>query len=60
MASSAPQPNHLIIGREGITLDGVQLLVEAGGVDITGYDSGPNDMTRVHLTLLAPKVTISR
>lgn len=57
--SSTPTPNHIRIYRDNdgkhVTLDGHELLIE--GISIDGVEN-PNELTKVHLTLIGPKVTI--
>ena len=57
--SSTPTPNHIRIYRDDagkhVTLDGHELLLDE--ISIEGIEN-PHEITRVHLTLIAPKVTI--
>lgn len=54
-------PNHIHIYRDDagkhVTLDGHELLLAEDGILIDGAES-PNEITRVHLTLIGPKVTV--
>lgn len=55
-------PNHIRIYRDRagkhVTLDGHELLLDNdNGIFIDGADN-PNDVTKVHLTLTCPKVTV--
>lgn len=54
-------PNHVRIYRDAagkhITLDGYELLLAEDGIFIDGAESY-DEITKVQLTLLAPKVTI--
>lgn len=55
---TTPDPNHVHIDRNKVLLDGHELLLKEDGILITGYDS-PNELIEVHLTLVAPRVTMS-
>ncbi|WP_312811084.1 hypothetical protein [Corynebacterium variabile] len=59
--SRTPAPNHIHIYRDHdgkhVTLDGHELLLAEDGILIDGAEN-PNEITRVHLTLIGPKVTI--
>lgn len=59
--SRTPTPNHIRIYRDDagkhVTLDGHELLLAEDGIFIDGVEN-PNEITRVYLTLIAPKVTI--
>lgn len=59
--SRTPTPNHIRIYRDHygkhVTLDGHELLLTEDGIFIDGVEN-PNEITRVQITLIAPKVTI--
>lgn len=59
--SRTPAPNHIRIFRDSggkhVTLDGHELLLAEDSISIDGVEN-PNEITRVHLTLIGPKVTI--
>lgn len=59
--SRTPTPNHIHIYRDDagkhITLDGHELLLAEDGIFIDGVEN-PHEITRVQITLIAPKVTI--
>jgi hypothetical protein len=59
--SSTPTPNHIRIYRDNdgkhITLDGHELLLAEDGILIDGAEN-PNEITKMHLTLFAPTITI--
>lgn len=59
--SSTPTPNHIRIYRDNdgkhVTLDGHELLLTEDGILIDGAED-TNEITKVHLTLIGPKVTI--
>lgn len=59
--SSTPTPNHIRIYRDHdgkhATLDGHGLLLAEDGILIDGAEN-PNEITKVHLTLIGPKATI--
>lgn len=59
--SSTPTPNHIRIYRDNhgkhVTLDGHELLLAEDGIFIDGAEN-PNEITKVNLALIAPKVTI--
>ena len=56
---TTPRPNRLVIENNAVFLDGVELLLEAGGINITGYDN-INELVRVELTLIDPQVVVNR
>lgn len=56
---TTPRPNRLVIGNNAVFLDGVELLLEAGSINITGYDNA-DELVRVDLTLIDPQVVVNR
>ncbi|MGP5930323.1 hypothetical protein [Corynebacterium glyciniphilum] len=55
---SIPRPNRVVIGDNTVFLDGVELLLEEGGINIMGYDNA-DELVRVELTLLDPQVVLN-
>ena len=56
---TTPRPNRIVIGNNTVLLDGVELLLEEGGINITGYDNA-DELVRVELTLIDPQVVLNR